>query len=275
MAELETSDQLDVVVFCAVLPEARPLISHWQLNHQSDLQPFAIYKKGRRALVITGIGKAAAAAAVAYSLASLPVQQPVLINLGIAGHPEYALGSLWAAHKITDSDSGRSWYPHMVFNERMPSSALISSGRPVTDYPAQVLYDMEASSFFEIASKFTSQELIHSLKVVSDNRQHAIGKINAQQATTWIQAQLPAIEAFVDQVVAGRYQIPIWDDSVYQQLLMRYHFSVSNAHKLKHLLQIWNISMPEPFRCEVVNVAHANQLLGWLEQQLEARVFEL
>ena len=262
-------------MFCALLAEARPLIEHWKLIKQTDAQPFAIYQNGCYALVITGIGKSRAAAAVAYGLCWLDVRQPVLINLGIAGHAELPLGSLWAVDKITDADSGRSWYPQLVFNEGMPSAALLSCGRPFTDYLDCSLYDLEASGFFEVACKFTSQELVHCLKVISDNRQHSVAGITPQQVSLWMHAQLDAVIDFIGCIVCGRAQLPVWDEGTYREGLERYHFSVSNAHKLKHLLQVWQLRMPIPFCYETTGATNATQLLNWMEQQLQAQAFSL
>ena len=265
----------EVVVFVALMPEARPLIEHWRLRLLSASLPFAIYQNGKKALVVTGMGKANMAAAVAYSLSVLPKQNPVLLNLGIAGHPQHDLGSVWLAHKITDVETGRSWYPPMSFLGQTASACLMSFSRPHDAYQFDALYDMEASAFYEIASKFSSLELIHSIKLVSDNRQQGVASIKPQQVSDWIAEQLPEIEAILARLQKAKDSVPLLDPEPYQTLLTHWHFSASNAVRLRQLLQTWKLVTGEDFNWQQTGAGNAKQLLKCLEQSLEALEFRL
>lgn len=266
---------IELVVFVALMPEARPLIEHWRLRLLSSSLPFAMYQNGAKVLVVTGMGKANMAAAVAFSLGVLPNQNAVLINLGIAGHPSYTLGSLWLAHKISDAESGKSWYPPMSFLGQTPSTALMSFSRPHADYQYDALYDMEASAFYEIACRFSSPELIHSIKLVSDNREQGVATINPQQVVEWITAKVPEIEKLLMALHRARHSVPEFDAELYQTLLDQWHFSATNAIRLRYLLQKWRLLMDEDFNWKETGAGNAKQLLNSLEQHLESIAFSL
>lgn len=266
---------IDVVVFVALMPEARPLIDHWRLRLLSSSLPFSIYQNGSKALVITGMGKANMAAAVAYSLSVLPNQNAVLVNLGIAGHPQYCLGSLWLAHKISDVETGKSWYPPMSFLGQTPSAALLSFSRPHDAYQFDALYDMEASAFYEIACKFSSPEIIQSIKLVSDNQEQGVASINPQQVTEWIADKIPEIEVLLLALQRAKDSVPQFDAELYKTVIDQWHFSVSNAIRLRHLLQKWRLLTGEEFNWAETGAYNAKQLLECLEQGLEAIEFSL
>ena len=271
MAEQE----IEVVVFAALMPEARPLIDHWRLRLLSGSLPFSIYQNGSKALVITGMGKANMAAAVAYSLSVLPNQNAVLVNLGIAGHPQHSLGSLWLAHKISDCETGKSWYPPMSFLGHTPSSALISFSRPHDEYLLDALYDMEATAFYEIACKFSSPELIQVLKLVSDNCERGLANINPKQVTEWVSAKIPQIETALFALQKAREKLPQFDTEQYQEILVHWHFSATNAVRLRNLLQKWRLLTGEDFNWKEMGACNAKQLLDRLEQSLDLLAFSL
>lgn len=267
--------ELSSVVFVALMVEARPLIDQWRLRLMSNHHPFAIYQNGGRAVVITGIGRANMAAAVSYSMAILQVKQGVLLNVGIAGHPDYPLGSLWLAHKITDADSGKSSYPPMTFTGRSPSAALISFGQPQTTYELDALYDMEASAFYEIACKFTSPEWTHCLKIISDNQQQSINALCPNQVSEWITACLPAIDRLLKDLEQSRTKSVCFDDAIYNSLIEKWHFTASNAVKLQNLLQKWQLLKGESVELLVAEAKNGREVLLLLEQALENQRFSL
>lgn len=266
---------VEVVVFVALMAEARALIGHWRLRLIAGSSPFAIYQNGSKALVVTGMGKANMAAALGYSLSVLPNQNPILLNLGIAGHPQHSLGSWWLAHKITDAETGKSWYPPMSLMAQMPSSALMSFSRPHDTYQFDTLYDMEASAYYEIACKFSNLELIQSIKLVSDNRQQSIASITPQQVTDWISDKIPEIEYVLSALQRAKDSIPAIAQEPYQTLIKQWHFSVSNAVRLRQLLQTWRLMTGEDFNWQACEAKSAKHLLKCLEQALDAMEFRL
>ncbi len=71
----------------ALPSEAKPLLSHYKLKAVEDSCGFKIYQKDEMALVVSGVGKSAAAAATAY-LQAMTGNEPdrAWINIGMGGH---------------------------------------------------------------------------------------------------------------------------------------------------------------------------------------------
>lgn len=261
-----------IFVFCALVCEAKPLIRVWQLKKlPSSDHPFSIYVGTDRVLVVTGIGKINMAGAMSYALALFnKPHSPVLINLGIAGQRDEALGALCLGHKITDRESGRCFYPQMPFSVPCKTYSVVTACQPIIDYSADEIYEMEAAGFYEIAVKFSLSELCHVMKIVSDNAQSAIADINEALVEAWVVGQIPAIEAIMKRLIELRRLCIFPLNPVYQEMLEEFHFTVSRASKLKALLQRWQaLKGCEAIAWREANLRSAKELLFWIEQQLD------
>ena len=217
------------------------------------------------------------AGALGYALALFNnPQSPILINLGIAGHRSEALGTLCLGHKIIDRDSGRCFYPQMPFMSPTTSYSVWTGNQPDTGYIEDVLYEMEAAGFYEMAVKFSTSELIQVLKVVSDNAQSSIAGINAAQTEEWLSRQLPTIDGIVTQLIGLRQINQATTNAVYQELIDSFHFTVSRSLTLKALLQRWQLLKGDQIMTwREANLRNAKELLIWIEYQLDNTPFYL
>jgi len=109
-------------------------------------------------LVISGIGKVKAAAALSHILAK--TSQP-LLNIGYAAGEE--VGKLYNVHKIIDASSHKVF--HLPKSATLPNAACSTFDRPLA-HPIETLADMEASALVECAN--IHKIPIAILKVVSD-----------------------------------------------------------------------------------------------------------
>lgn len=264
---MSTSPQL--FFFCALHCEAKPVISHYRLKKSSDKHPFAIYRHDEVILTITGVSKNNMAAAVAYTLALFPASSPVLLNLGIAGHQTQALGRLFLADKITDTTQPDNvFYPQWVglpITEFLP---LHTVPGPSEQYPDTALCDMEASAFYQIAVKFSSVELIHCIKVISDNAEHSSFEMNAQNVSDWIADNIECIVAIAVRLCALKQHALSPTHPQRAEILARYHFSVTSKARLDQLLQRWqHLNGHSPIPLEQIPAKNGKQFLRWLEQQ--------
>lgn len=228
-------------IFTALECEAKGLINHFKLKKDNTSHPFSMYGNDEVILTVTGVGKVAMAGGVAYVLARFSsVKAPVLVNIGIAGHKTQVIGDLLIASKISDAESLKVFYPQLIGANWPESSEIKSTALPNTDYVDNCLNDMEASAFYEIAVKFSSSELIHCLKVVSDNEQTSIDGINAKRVVNWISNQLTSIEKTFNHLQQLREIIVPIESTEYKTIIDKWHFSVSGKVKLKSLLRRWN-----------------------------------
>jgi len=156
------------LIAVALPMEAAPIIKALKLK-QMEKRAFTLYENDSYRLIVTGIGKMAMAAALGY-LYALSKDVRGFLNFGLAGHPTLEIGSFVLAHKITDSALNRHFYPHIPKGFIGETHPVVTKDAPEQEYPLNVCYEMEASSFFQTAMRFTSVENIQVAKVISDNR---------------------------------------------------------------------------------------------------------
>ncbi|MCF6250976.1 MAG: hypothetical protein L3J75_06870 [Methylococcaceae bacterium] len=231
-----------IFIFIALDCEAKPLLRFYDFKKEHVNHAFSIYKNHNCVLTVTGVGKVAMAGAVAYTLALFPrMHYPIILNLGIAGHKTEDLGRLFITSKIVDNESGKKFYPQMIGGQWPECSEIITSSVPCEDYSQHCLYDMEAAAFYETAVRFSSSELIHCLKIVSDNEHSAIDKIQPKSVTEWVDSQMTEIERLIGQLVNLRESIAGIELKEYNEIIKKWHFTVTGKIKLKALLKRWQV----------------------------------
>lgn len=232
----------------ALKAEAAPLIEHYGLRARAPKGLFALYESshetGGVALVVSGVGKTAAAGAVAYlhAVTGEP-QHAAWLNVGIAGHRDHPLGALWLAHKITDVAANRNWYPPQILSSTLTGCELLCVDAPEAGYNRDALYDMEAAGFYAAACRCSTAELVQCLKVVSDNAQSPANTpgnpLKARDVEALVAAQLPAITGYTEALDKLARQLQSWQlpDDELRPYLQHWHFTVTQRHQLKTLLQ--------------------------------------
>lgn len=260
-----------IFVFCALACEAKPLIQHWQLKKLPGPAPFSLYANAAYAVVISGIGKVAMAGAVAYALTRLPAApQPIVLNLGIAGHRQHALGSMWRAHRVSDATTGKRFYPHWPFAIDCPSASLSTLAQPSQHYPETDLVDMEATAFLEMAAKFSLNELSHCFKIISDNSDAPASAITEAAVIGWITPHIATIEACITRLKHARQPLITADEPLLSALLATRHFSASNSQQLKRLLAQWRVlSGGKAVPRQAVEATHAKAVLAALQSAID------
>ncbi len=232
----------NLFIFVALECEAKAIVNQFKLKKEINSHPFSIYKNETAILTVTGVGKIAMAGGVAYTLAKFSASlMPVLVNIGIAGHKTQAIGGLLLASKIVDVDSSKVFYPQLIGVNWPETSELRTTTVPNTDYNCNCLNDMEAAAFYEMAVKFSSSELIHCLKVVSDNESSSIDNINAKTVFEWLANHSVEIEKVCKHFLQIRASIIPEELEGYNEIVNQWHFTVSGKVKLKSLLRRWAV----------------------------------
>jgi len=266
-----------IFIYTALPCEAKPLVGHFNLKKDTTIQPFAVYFNQELCLTVTGLGKSAMAAGVAYTQALFAtVEHPVLINIGIAGRKHHALGSLFLIDKITDNDSKKSYYPPLVFTPPCPTANLQTVSRPQLVYDREHLCDMEASAFYETAVRFSTGELIHCLKVISDNESSPAENIQPKQVTILIAAHVATIETLLAELNRLARLITVPESRLFGELMQRYHFTLTEQGQLKNRLSRWaaltDAAVPE---FDETCLHKSKDVLFWLDQQINKIEFRL
>jgi hypothetical protein len=262
-------------IIVAFPAEARPLAGHFRLRETDSNGPFPVYRNDTLCLAVSGIGKVACAAATAW-LQGINRDQPPAgwLNIGIAGHASHNIGAAYIAHRITDQANGRSWYPPQVHGFRLPSENLLTVDVPETTYRHDALYDMEAAGFYPIACRGTTAELVQCFKIVSDNRNRPVTRVDTGRYSELVSGQLGDIEILVGELErmvhysGALNQVP--EDL--QSFTENWHFTRYQQHRLVHLLRRWQALEPgQQLWCvELKKQTHAGGVLRWIENHLNA-----
>jgi len=192
----------------ALPAEAKPVTSHFGLKRLQPGCGFPVYRDRHISLVVSGVGKtnAAAASALLYALNGCPANA-IWINLGIAGHRDLPLGEAVLAHSVTDAATGETWRPPINILLPCPSVSLETLDQPNFDYTRRSAFDMEASGFYAIAVRFSPPELVHCLKVVSDNREQSGRGISAAMVRRLIAGQLDLLQELLSRLTTFAGQL--------------------------------------------------------------------
>ena len=195
----------------ALKSEAEPLIEHFDLTEAVADSGARLFEGSGLSLVIGGVGKAAATAAVStLSAWSSAQEEQVWINLGLAGHRTHEVGRAFLAHSVEDARSGEIWRLRPIVEADLPTATVQTVERHELEYPRDCLYDMEASAFIEAVSRRSYDDLIQVMKIVSDNRRRPTHQLTAQLAVRLVTRQLPAIERLISET--RRHSLSLSDD---------------------------------------------------------------
>lgn len=187
--------------------EAKPIIDFYRLKKSPHHRAFDLYQNDGMQCVISGIGKTLVAAATAWAAALNHQHVSVCwVNLGTAGAAEKAVGEIFWLNEIADKQSNRHYYPVPALTSRIQSIPCISLDQPSVNYDSEAIYDMEASAFFATATRFSNTALVHSLKIISDNRQHQTG-YDKTAVSELIQNQLDIIDYFAQNLMRLKQQL--------------------------------------------------------------------
>ncbi len=262
-------------LFVALPCEAKPLIEHYKLKKEISIHAFTIYRNAHITLTVTGVGKSAMAAGVAYSLALFPSPTlPVLLNIGIAGHSHYALARIFCAEKIVDYDSGRCYYPQLVTSPPCSTDTITTVAKAQLDYPTASLYEMESSAFYETAIRLSSSELIQCIKIISDNKDNSSELIKAGQVSLWIKGALPIIQEYVQQLSQLAALDKVHETNYFAEIVAQRHFSSNEKLQLKSLLNKRAILIPyKPPDLTELSSTSGKVVLDYLRKEIDEQVF--
>lgn len=266
---------------CALKCEALPIIEHYSLKHDPSSSLFSIYLNTDKdiSLTLSGPGKLAANAASLYTFMILDCKATdSWINVGIAGHVSHQPGQLFLSNRVKDSGSLLSWYPQILVKTSIPDESLLTLEQPSIEY-CEMMYDMEASGIFHAACRFSTLELIHSIKVISDNQEHPAKQLDKNEVTGLIASRSDDICNFADCVSSLSQELePKLDySSDITKLTGQYHFSQYQKSKLKLIMRRWYILFPgtPPESAIQQHTSDAGLILQQLQQAMDSAPFYL
>lgn len=227
-------------IVVALIHEAKPLIAHYAMKPLAGNHPFGIYRGDAMTLIISGVGKIAAATAVGY-LQGLKQEKGSVawLNLGIAGHQKLDISQGFIAHRIQDHATGRVYYPPQVLPFALPSSNLITVDIVEKNYSNNSGYDMEASGFYSAAMRSTTAEFVQSYKITSDHPEAPVNKMSKTFVAKLIAERMPEIKTLISVLTSGMDQYKKIQASppLFDEIMQSWHFTETQKIQAKRLLQ--------------------------------------
>ncbi len=195
-----------VYIFVALYCEAKPVIDRLGLTVECD-HPFCTYTdpEGEVRLILTGMGKMNSAMAVSYVCGRFDAGNDILVNIGTCAGGKNRNGA-FLINKVTDKETGKSYYPDMIYNIGLPESEVttlnVIASEELTSGDDDMLWEMEASGFIRSALHFASPHCIQLIKVVSDNGAEEGSQITDKMLTSVIADNMEKIIKAIEVLAA-------------------------------------------------------------------------
>ena len=186
---------------CATFTEAKPVINYFKLRKNIKFNEFNIFNNLQTniTLTISGIGKINSACSVIYTHLNFKKEKSLWVNFGIAGHKNYKIGKLIIVNKIVDNATKDKFYPFVQTS--INEQATCETYEKENFNYRKTIIDMEASGFFFAAKKIATLEFIHSIKIISDNK-NCRSKVRKKDFISKIIGnKIKDIENFIIQVI--------------------------------------------------------------------------
>ena len=257
----------------ALWSEARPLIDRFELRPETATAgPYRVYRGDEVSVIVSGVGKIAAAAATSYLFAATgSVRDRPWINFGIAGHGSRPIGEGILASKVEDRSSGRVWYPCPLFESPAALCPVSTVDRVEERYAGDVAYEMEAAGFFATAVRFSLAELVQVYKVISDGPRTDKDSLSAARIGELVTAHLEPLEWIVRGTARLAGELAAAEPGVeLEPWLERWRFTVSQRRRLRSLLGRLEVFRPGTVDPEHAALArNASEVLTKLETSLQ------
>ena len=139
-----------VIFVTALHCEAKPLIAHYRMKRVHTISAFKVFQNEGYWLIVSGVGKVAAASAVGFLAGRLHdlAKKSLWLNIGIARHVGLNVGECQWLNKVIDQATGKTLYPMPCSALKLSSSACVTVDAVNYDEDSNHFYDMEASGYF-------------------------------------------------------------------------------------------------------------------------------
>ena len=222
--------------------EARPLIDIFKLKKEKNLKQILIYANQKMSLTITGIGKINAAIGVTETYYYYNQKNNnIWINIGLAGHKDFKVGSIYGINKIDDDETKKKFFP-FVNQFNLQNQECLTVGKQKKSYSSKI-YDMESSGFYQSACKYSSKELLQIVKIISDNKYGSIDFKNKETIYDLLINHRKLINDLCLFMLKLKHKIyPMTKeaiDNVFNKLFAKKKFTFTEREQMKALLGVY------------------------------------
>lgn len=245
-------NQLNIV--CALYCEAKPLIEALKLKKNISISRFQSYKNHDDSinLILSGVGKINSAVVTSFLAAKNESRLQSFLNVGIAGSLNIKIGEIRAVNKIQDVKTKKSFFPQSQLLKKIQATNLFTVDFPNNEIPKDAMVDMEGMGFYQAAIKYTTQEFIQVLKIISDNVKEDLVKITEKVAERLLADQIETILNATEQMQQLLVKQCIKEDNNFQKIIAIIHFTEQEKIQLKRYLE-----RAEIFSIDIESMVHS------------------
>jgi adenosylhomocysteine nucleosidase len=258
----------------ALPQEAKPIVDFFRLKQVLTVSSFPLYEGDGKRLIISGIGKLKAAEATMFLAGfSKGERDMVWLNVGIGGHRSIRVGEGVLANKVSDSETKYSWYPPIFLDDPLKQHAVLTVPSPEKEYKENAVYDMEASGFLGAAIRFSTIELIHCYKMISDNKAADQKRISKSMVSGLVAGHLTTLQSILKKLETLSKEVRALNASPteFEKFQAKWHFTVAQERLLKRRLKRLETLRPNTafLTGPVKQFTNGKEVLQFLEDQLE------
>ena len=259
----------------ALKHEALPIIDYFELtlNDKKYRNIFSNVEKNIF-LIITGIGIQNAKKAVAKLKQLKNNKNDIWVNIGIAGHETFKVGSIYEIKKVISSNNKNIFFTNSFYN-KVPTSTICCVNKEEKKYNNKYLYDMESYGFLEALDSLTIKENIFMFKIVSDNLQFK-PKSYKNFAVSFISKHIRKIDTILDKY-RNKPPESFYDISLILNIIKnKYHVTFYNKKKLEKILtKIFIIKSQKEIKNDVLVSKSLNGLIKKYESYLTKYILKI
>ena len=259
----------------ALKHEALPIIDYYELtlNNKKYRNIFSNVEKNIF-LVIAGVGIQNAKKAVTKLQQLNNNKDDIWVNIGIAGHETFKVGSIYEVKKVISSYNKNTFFTNSFYN-KISTSTVCCVNKEEKKYNNKYLYDMESYGFLEALDRLTIKENIFMFKVVSDNLQFK-PKSYKNFAISFISKHIRKIDNILDQYKNKPFE-NFYDINLILNIIKnKYHVTFYNKKKLEKLLKkIFVIKGQKEIKNDVLVSKSLNGLIKKYESYLTKYILKI
>ena len=269
-----------VYIFAALYKEAEAVIQTFHLKkvcENSKFQEFINEEKGI-CVVITGVGSIPAAVAVSCVCTKYGVrEEDFLVNVGSCASAK-AVGDIFFCNKITDENTGRTFYPDILFKHTFQECEVFTCGKIVSggllemcqkqsgeqDQELQqgLVYDMEAAAIYQAGAYFFSPHQMSFLKIVSDNGQGDL--VTPEQIEKVMGNASPMIATYIE----GLCEIALKEKAQRKEFSDKLKEAIQRVCEDLHCSKTMELSLHQHFRyLMLTGVDVEKEIQKWYEDE--------
>ena len=188
-------------IVTAFLSEGKPLIDGLKLK-KAKVPGFhlPLYKSEEHSLTISGMGCQKMSVAIEQLAKLNSTQSTPWLNIGVAGHGNAPIGSAHIVAKCSEPNTSKAIYPPQIFSSVFPPTILRTLNKPSSAYEMNIAYDMEGYGFFKTSSRFTTLELIQSVKFISDNPSNPVKEFDKSKVDKIIRSHIHHVIELINEM---------------------------------------------------------------------------